>query len=517
MKLADAVIVLTTDDKELKQGLDKAEGTVASGAGRMGGVFKSALGTALGVGIFSVAQNALSGLTGMISDGIGDAREAVGIQKQLAQVIETTGGAAGMTAEEVNALSESLSNVTNYEDDAITAGQNLLLTFTNIGQEVFPQATETILDMSQALGQDMKSSAMQLGKALNDPVKGIGALSRVGVSFTEQQKEMIKSMAAAGDMAGAQKVILEELAKEFGGQAKAQADPLIQLENAWGNLKETLGGAVLPVINRLAQAALPYLQTAIKTIGVGVTEFFTLIDKGWGVLGAFQFAIYEAFGDNRITQAIGTVIDFVQNLISVVRGIFTGEVFEDEPAWVVTLVHAGTVAKDAVAAMVDGILTLFDYLGRTIDEGGYLLDWADKLPPWMNGIVAAFGGFVSTLQGFWNTHGAAILQTVRDAYARVRDSVLYVLLRVDAVVDQYLAIIETRWRTHGSVVGGVTETMYAQAMGFYKTFIHELAAFLERDQGMIGRLWDKHGKEIVVQTVELYQNIVGIALGGWRP
>jgi hypothetical protein len=458
LKLADAAVYLITDDKGLKEGLDKAEGTVEAGAGKMGGIFKGALTTALGVGIFSIAQNAVQGLAGLVTDGIGDAREAIKIAKQTEQVIKSTGKAAGLSAEEISEMAGALSEVTNFEDDAIQAGENMLLTFTNVGKDVFPQATETMLDMSQALGTDLNGAAMQLGKALNDPIKGIGALSRVGVSFTAEQKEMIKAMVEVGDTAGAQKVILDELAKEFGGQARAQVDPIIQLQNAWGNLKETLGGAVLPVINSLAQAALPYLMGAVEAIGRGVTEFFTLIDEGWGKLGALKFAIYEAFGDNRIATAISNVIEFVQNLMQVVRALWTGEgVFEDAPAWVSALVNAGEKVKT-----------------------------------------------------FWAENAPKVIQIVQDTYNRVKDVVLYWLMRVDAVVDQYLGVVEERWNSHQSVVVGVAQTMYDQAMGLYWKFMGDTYRFLERDTGMLGRLWDKYGVDIIGQVGELYRNVMDI-------
>ena len=47
-----------------------------------------------------------------------------------------------------------------------------------------------------------------VGKALNDPLKGLTALSRIGVQFTAQQQEQIKAMVEVGDVAGAQKIIL---------------------------------------------------------------------------------------------------------------------------------------------------------------------------------------------------------------------------------------------------------------------------------------------------------------------
>ena len=49
-----------------------------------------------------------------------------------------------------------------------------------------------MLDMAEIFGS-VDSAAMQLGKALNDPVNMMGALTRAGVTFSEEQKEMIKN------------------------------------------------------------------------------------------------------------------------------------------------------------------------------------------------------------------------------------------------------------------------------------------------------------------------------------
>jgi len=166
-------------------------------------------------------------------------------ETQLAQTIKSTGAAAGLTATELKQMASGLQGVTKFGDEATIQGQSLLLTFTSIGKDVFPRATETMLDMSQALGQDMKSSAIQLGKALNDPINGVSALQRVGVSFTESQKEQITTLAESGRLMEAQNLILDELSKQFGGSAAAAAETYTgkveQMGNAWGDLREQLG------------------------------------------------------------------------------------------------------------------------------------------------------------------------------------------------------------------------------------------------------------------------------------
>lgn len=272
---------------ELKQvgATAKSSSSMMSG---FGNVMKAGLTTAL-VG----AAAAVGGLVFAFKDSLGAAQESIQANKQLEQVIKSTGGAAGVTADQARDLASSLSQVTNFGDDAIVSGENLLLTFTGIGKDVFPRATEAMLDMSQALGQDMSSSAVQLGKALNDPINGMTALSRVGVSFTDQQKEMITTMQEAGDVAGAQTVILDELAKEFGGSAKALADPATQLANAWGEVQEAVGMALIPVLNNLAQTVLPYVQAAAEAVGTAVQKFYQYLGDGKPVLESIKLAIAD--------------------------------------------------------------------------------------------------------------------------------------------------------------------------------------------------------------------------------
>jgi hypothetical protein len=61
------------------------------------------------------------------------------------------------------------------------------------------------------MGTDMKGAAIQVGKALQDPVHGISALRRVGVNFNESQVETIKKLVETGQAAKAQGLILAEL------------------------------------------------------------------------------------------------------------------------------------------------------------------------------------------------------------------------------------------------------------------------------------------------------------------
>lgn len=221
-------------------------------------------GKALGTGITASASGIAKGVVAVLG-GIGaahfmrgaldEAQEAVKVGNLTNAVIKSTGGAAGVTADQVGALATSLSKVAGVDDELIQAGENVLLTFTSVrnqvgaGNDVFNQATRAALDMSAALGTDLQGAVIQLGKALNDPLQGMTALRRVGVSFTEEQQAQVKALQDSGNLLGAQKLILSELNKEFGGAAAANATALDKMHVAVLNAKEAIGTALLPAVN----------------------------------------------------------------------------------------------------------------------------------------------------------------------------------------------------------------------------------------------------------------------------
>lgn len=220
-----------------------------SGLTRLSGAFQSLTGFSLG------GAAALGALAGALRFSINEAAEAQRVDAQLNAVLQSTGGAAGLTAEQIEEMATGLSRLSGFEDEAIKQAAALMLTFTKVGRQAFPDAMEAALNMSAALGQDLQSSVIQLGKALNDPIQGVTALRRVGVSFNEDQRELIKTMVEAGDVMGAQRLILQELETEFGGAAEAIGTTftgeLNKTKNELGNIGEAVGTELLPSLTGL--------------------------------------------------------------------------------------------------------------------------------------------------------------------------------------------------------------------------------------------------------------------------
>lgn len=209
---------------------------------------------------------------------------------QLNAVLASTHQVAGWTRDDAIKLADSLSTLTRFNNQAVLSAENLLLTFTAIGRDIMPQATETVLNMATALHEDTKSAAIQLGKALQDPILGITALRRVGVNFSTEQKKMVKDWVEHGQKAKAVALILNELQTEFGGSARAAgtdlSGKLAILNNQFDIIKQTIGNDMIPVLTGFLEHLIPLIAAishglpgALDTAGKFLGNFFGSINK----------------------------------------------------------------------------------------------------------------------------------------------------------------------------------------------------------------------------------------------
>ena len=195
-------------------------------------------------------------------------------QGKLNAVLESTGRVSGQTASQLEDMANALQVSMGVANTTIMEVQARLLTFTKIVGTQFDETTKTIIDMSAVLGTDLNQAAIQVGKALNDPIQGIGALSRVGVSFTKQQKEQIKAFQDSGDIISAQKMILAELKREFGGASKAIRENAINtrlladVQNQWGDALREIGKTAEGLITVLLGMAKGIVWLTEKTFKV---------------------------------------------------------------------------------------------------------------------------------------------------------------------------------------------------------------------------------------------------------
>lgn len=244
--------------------------------------------------------------------------EAEKVQAQLASGIADTAGAAQRSLPQLNALADTLQRATTFDDEAIGGVEKVLLTFTNIRGINFDKATASVLDLSIKLGTDLSSAAIQVGKALNDPILGVSALGRAGVQFSEDQKALIKSLVETGDVAAAQQIILAELEREMGTAAEAARNTLggavEGLTHDFENLLEGESGSsgvkgVTDAINQMSATLNdPDVKAGFQAIVEGILSVSSEILRGIGLIGQYigKYREIAALGDGSLSMGDAT-------------------------------------------------------------------------------------------------------------------------------------------------------------------------------------------------------------------
>ena len=234
-----------------------------------------------------------------------------GTVQRLDAVMRATGHAAGFTTRQLENMATTLSRETNNTGLEIMEMQSILGTFVQITGDEFERTMSVAVDLSEVFGQDLKGSAIQLGKALEDPTNGMTALSRVGVSFSEEQKALVRQMQAVGDIAGAQGVVLGVLESQVGGVGRAMKNTtegsMKAFADAWTDLRANMGEAA-------AQRMQP-----IRDFFTGlITEMNDAASAARGLRQALAEVAgnLETGGD---LSAVGNIDAYIESLVTVLE------------------------------------------------------------------------------------------------------------------------------------------------------------------------------------------------------
>jgi hypothetical protein len=415
----------------------KHMGVLSAHFGHFGAAVRTGVGLAVGA----------AGIGGLVETFKGFYSEAVEAQKagaQTAAVIKSTGGVAHISAQQIGDLASSISNKVGVDDEAIQSGENLLLTFTNVrnesgkGKDIFNQATRAIVDMTAGMNngaistEGLKASTIQVGKALNDPIKGMTALGKVGVTFTKQQKDQIAGFIKHGQLAKAQGVILNELGKEFGGSAAASATAGQKLGVVWGNIKESIGTALLPAFNAVANWLADKIPKALDT---AIGWFHTGRRGVEGLISAFQGEGVTSSGFVGAMEHIGVAVKRIVD--SFHNGVTNGQGFT------LFLQEVGNAA---------GVLYRF-FMGSVLPMlasfGGFLRDtvlpallgfgqWLLKIRGWLIPLIAGVLAIVAALRVY--AAAMAVVRAATAAWAAVQ-AILDAVLAANPIGIIILAVI----------------------------------------------------------------------------
>ncbi|SEG14558.1 phage tail length tape measure family protein [Marinobacterium lutimaris] len=249
------------------QRYDRASKSAANSGDRLGGAFSRAANSA------AILEGPLGGVAGRLSSisaglsaagplmlGVGIAAGGLAAavtsaskayaelevrQAKTQALLNSTGYSAGFTASQLDSMARGVALNTLASTADIREAIDVLLTFRSVSGETFRRTISLSQDMSVIMGGNAKSAALQLGKALEDPVRGLTTLSRSGVTFTQAEKDMVKQLVEGNQVLEAQGMILDKVAGQLGGTGEAAAGGLTgkvdTLTQRWEEMLETLG------------------------------------------------------------------------------------------------------------------------------------------------------------------------------------------------------------------------------------------------------------------------------------
>jgi len=265
-------MLLGIKNKDFNKGMDNAD----KKTGKLGGSFKKLGGmitAALSVAAIIAAGKALLNFTKKVV-GLYDTQ--LKAETKVRQAVKSTGEAAGLSLRQLKREASDLQKNTMFGDETILNDVTAqLLTFTNIIGENFKRTQKVVLDLATHLDGDLKSASIQLGKALNDPVANLSALSKSGIQFSTEQKTMINGLVEQNKLFEAQSIILTELERQYGGQAEAMAKADLTMrkyKNMWSDYLETVG-------KEFAEAYIPRTTVLLKFLMPDVEEEKSPMEK----------------------------------------------------------------------------------------------------------------------------------------------------------------------------------------------------------------------------------------------
>lgn len=385
-----------------QRGLKKAQQELAN----FGDKAKKALAA---VGVATAAIGA--GLVKFGADSIAAAQNVEQANNRLEQVAKSMnlfGAETEKVTQKLINFAEENEVLLGVDGELIKSTQAKLLTFKELAQTAddvggsFDRATMAALDLAAAGFGSAESNATQLGKALQDPIKGLTALTRSGVTFTQQEREKIKTLVESGQILEAQNMILSAIETQVGGTAQATAKASDRIKLAFENILESVGAQLLPVFEDFSEEVLkitPELEQGLANAASEVAKI--LADEVLPAIQDFTNWLASPAGTQTIRDLATALVGLIKSFID-----FAGFVIANREviANLVIVIGGFTIAVKAatLASTLYGAalqIMAAKTAGATVTTTG--LTTALRLLPWA-ALAVGVASFVQSLSDYSN-------------------------------------------------------------------------------------------------------------------
>jgi hypothetical protein len=432
------------------KGVDRAMADIKKAEGKMGKL-KAGLGKA-----FLPATAALAGLGAAAWDASKSAEELVSSQAALNQVFSQMGNADA--ADRVKSLADELERTLGIDEKLIMQVQTTLGTFGELAASAdeaggaFDRTTMAALDLAAAGFGTAESNAVQLGKALNDPVKGLSALAKSGVTFTDAEKDKIKVLVESGKQLEAQEMILAAIEKQVGGTAEATADSSAKMSLGFADLKETLGLALLPAFDALNG----YLAGFASWAGKNSKLILVLA----GVIGGLAAAIVAANIAIKAYVAITAIIKAATVAWTVAQGALNVALLANPIGLVVVAIVALIGIVVLAYNKVDWFRDLVDTAFAAVKDAiKAVVDWfRDTAWPILKKVFALVGDAVQVYVGAWIAVFRTVWDVMKTVFGWLSETFSPVLSSMWDDLQAGLEVLRTVWET---VFGAMSRAVQA--------------------------------------------------------
>jgi phage-related protein len=484
-------------------------------------------GEGLGEGVKKGFGSKIKGLLGPLAAGfsimgigrfVGDmyqgAIEAQKVDAVLGKVAESMGIFGSETTVVTDRLKDFATaqmGITGTDDEIIKGAQAKLLTFKNLAASageaggMFDRATVVAQDMAAVFGGSASDKAVLLGKALNDPVKGLASLSRVGVQFTTDQKDMIKGMVEAGDVAGAQALIMKELETQVGGTAAASATAGEKMKVKWDDLVETVGQKLMPIFNTVADYITNSVIPALENFGAWIQD-----NSKW--LGPLAITVASFVAAWAAFSFVSGLIGLIQGL-AVVMGILqiatvgsAAAKWAENMAWLaspITWIILGIMAvvaaivliatqttwfQDMWKVMVDAVSAAWEWLWGMLKPVFDFIGAAFKIlwDYWINPIITlwliAFAVLAKVFEWLYNTAIKPVFELIGAVFNWLWKNI------IDPVIKWVVGAFEAVGKTVSNVFGGIGKFIKDTFDGIVSIIRGPVNAIIDLINGMIDGL-----------------------------